>query len=334
MRGSRGARRANRPGSAAIAGHSLGLAAEGEMVQAMEIRQLRYLVVASKTRNFSQAADRCFTSRQNLTVAIRELESELGADFFKTVGNKPVLTPEGKSAADKAEQILRGVDELEEMFCASSPARALRELKVLCPIYMRLANDNVFNALKGFDAFHLQLDEQMPDACYEKVCHGKADAALVYVLTRDFPLCESVFLGSAPIRVLVSAESPLALASRVNMADLAHYDTLLLPNRDFVYQRFIEAYRDCGLSEKRVHTMVDYSLMTEQVLQGSSVALAAKTFPKELPDGIASVPFENIGCDWSLYFLFRKDAGKQGELSELLTYLERDPRVASLAARS
>lgn len=298
----------------------------------MEIRQLKYLVMASRTRNFSQAAARCFTSRQNLTSAIRELEAELGAEFFRIVGNKPVLTQEGELAYRKAEQILRQADELQGMF-APAEQHAGQELSVLYPVYMRLANDNVYSAAKGFDAFPLALDEQMPDVCYEKVRQGRADLALVYALTREFPGCESVYMGSAPIRILVGEGCPLAGRHRVAMADLAGYDLLLLPNREFVYQRFMEVFRDCGLSERRIHTVVDYSLMTEQVRRGTSAAVCSKTFPGELPAGVASVPFEDIGCEWCLYLLFQKESGKQAQLAQFISHLESDPRIASLAAR-
>lgn len=62
----------------------------------MEFNQIRYFLAASKTLNFTRAADRCNVSQPALTRAIKKLEDELGGPLFRREGNRTHLTDLGK----------------------------------------------------------------------------------------------------------------------------------------------------------------------------------------------------------------------------------------------
>jgi DNA-binding transcriptional LysR family regulator len=44
----------------------------------MEMHQIRYFLAASRTLNFTRAADECNVAQPSLTRAIQQLEKELG----------------------------------------------------------------------------------------------------------------------------------------------------------------------------------------------------------------------------------------------------------------
>ena len=49
----------------------------------METRQLRYFVTVARTRHFGQAAERLHMAQSPLSQAIRQLESQVGADAVR-----------------------------------------------------------------------------------------------------------------------------------------------------------------------------------------------------------------------------------------------------------
>lgn len=294
----------------------------------MELTQLRYFLSACETQNFSQAAVRCFTSRQNLTRAIRNLESELGVTLFTLTGNAVKLTTEGERAAAHAREV---VAEADAMSAAFKRANALTEeafLKVACEINMRYSQDRIYETLMGFGDFELLLEERTAAVCYDMVVEGRADAALVFCLSRDFPQCESAFLGSSKPRVLVSSGSPLAQADTVKFTDLDNYDLLLMPEFRFVYRRFLEEFKGRGLSARQILSVMDYTLMIDRLNSGTVAALVSEYFPQDLPSGVASKPFEDFGCEWSMSLLFKRDSEKRELIRQLLNALESATRAA------
>ncbi len=78
----------------------------------MRLEQLEYLVAVAKAGSISAAARRLNVSRQAVSVAMGNLEKDLGFPFFKK-GNKGIeLTPQGIRAVEKAEGALKQIAEL------------------------------------------------------------------------------------------------------------------------------------------------------------------------------------------------------------------------------
>lgn len=78
----------------------------------MRLEQLEYLVAVAKAGSISAAARRLNVSRQAVSVAVGNLEEELGFPFFKK-GNKGIeLTSRGVRALEKAEGALKLIAEL------------------------------------------------------------------------------------------------------------------------------------------------------------------------------------------------------------------------------
>ncbi len=81
----------------------------------MEIRQLQYFVESARTRSFSQAARRLFTSQPNVSKAIQQLEAELSTPLFTRSSGGIELTEEGKIVYLYAVNILQNVDRMNEL---------------------------------------------------------------------------------------------------------------------------------------------------------------------------------------------------------------------------
>ncbi|ARN81060.1 hydrogen peroxide-inducible genes activator [Methylocystis bryophila] len=78
-------------------------------------KQLRYFEALARTEHFGKAADLCAVTQPALSMQIKELEAELGAQLVERRGKLVILTPTGIEIAKAARRILADISELETM---------------------------------------------------------------------------------------------------------------------------------------------------------------------------------------------------------------------------
>jgi LysR family transcriptional regulator, hydrogen peroxide-inducible genes activator len=77
----------------------------------MELAHIKYFLAICERRHFTRAATACEISQPSLSVAIRQLENELGGVLFDR-GPPVRLAPLGQSVKPFFEAILREIDEI------------------------------------------------------------------------------------------------------------------------------------------------------------------------------------------------------------------------------
>jgi len=76
------------------------------------LRQLRYLAALARHRHFGKAAEECAVTQPALSMQIRELERELGADLVERRPGEIAVTETGLEVARRAEHILAATRDL------------------------------------------------------------------------------------------------------------------------------------------------------------------------------------------------------------------------------
>src|SRR3954468_3402271 len=76
------------------------------------MRQLRYLNSLARHRHFGRAAEDCAVTQPALSMQIRELEREIGAELIERRPGDIALTDTGHEVAERAEQILTATRDL------------------------------------------------------------------------------------------------------------------------------------------------------------------------------------------------------------------------------
>ncbi|CAG9621640.1 LysR family transcriptional regulator [Sutcliffiella rhizosphaerae] len=77
----------------------------------MELNWLRTFVTAAEHSNFRKASELLFLSQPTITVHIKQLEKEIGAQLFEREGRNVVLTEAGKRYAKHANELLNKFEE-------------------------------------------------------------------------------------------------------------------------------------------------------------------------------------------------------------------------------
>lgn len=81
----------------------------------MKLNQLSYLVAIEKYGTISRAAEALYLSQPSISVAVRELEEELGYPLLLRNNKGIAFTPEGLLVLEKARGILAAMDEIRHI---------------------------------------------------------------------------------------------------------------------------------------------------------------------------------------------------------------------------
>lgn len=182
------------------------------------------------------------------------------------------LTPFGRHAMDKAQQIVAGVHELERL--ADERRTLSGELTLGC--FEDLAPYCLPQLLRGLKESHpaigVSIREYGFDQISKQLSNGTLDAALSYDLglpdrIRSTVLCE------LSAHALLPADHPLAEQGEVSLRQLCNYP-LVLTNQAYSSQHFLELFHFHGLQPQRLSKAYSLELQRGLVANGFGVAVA------------------------------------------------------------
>jgi len=82
----------------------------------MNILHMKYAVEVAKAGSLNKAADALFIAQPNISRSIKELEAHLGITIFDRSAKGMVLTPEGEEFISYAQNILKQIDDVENLY--------------------------------------------------------------------------------------------------------------------------------------------------------------------------------------------------------------------------
>lgn len=208
----------------------------------MDLRQLRYVVAVARFGGFTRAAEALHVAQPALSLAIRQLEIELGVRLFDRTSRKVTPTDAGLAFADRATRILGEVDGAAEEMAAF--AGALRGT-VRASIWFHL-DPALPMLLQGFivanPGVRVSLVELPSPAAIEELRAGALDfAVLGMALPADLGGLDSITIREEPLVLAVRPGHPLAGEGTIPIARLAGVPlimarpgTTLRPRVDYV----------------------------------------------------------------------------------------------------
>ncbi|MGB6221124.1 LysR family transcriptional regulator [Haloferula sp.] len=201
----------------------------------MELRHLRYFVMAAAERSISRAAARLNISQPAVSRQIRDLEDELGVPLFERDASGLSLTEAGTGVLPHAQDLLRRAGDLKlaaEVF--SKPLR--RTIRV----------GFIETALPGFLASAMRtFNQQHDDACivirsmspHEQEKALREDEIDLALLGTPCPQLANEFQVAAikktPMAVVLPDDHLLSLRKSVDLAELAEEPFVSLHENHF-----------------------------------------------------------------------------------------------------
>lgn len=125
----------------------------------MNIDQLEYFRSVAKTGSFSQAARELWVSQPALSMAIRQLEEELGYELFDRCNTGVNLTKKGQSALLNAIEALEAVGKMHQLNSQDMQISGVVKLYCFPAFYNFLADSVLANITLHYPEIELHLEE-------------------------------------------------------------------------------------------------------------------------------------------------------------------------------
>lgn len=202
----------------------------------MELRHLRYFVMAAEEENISHAAARLHVSQPAVSRQIHNLEDELGVRLFDRAQHGLVLTPAGQAALPQAQAILRQTLFLEQSMHHLRTQEKTASLKI--GFIPSALPGLLAEALKTYNRTHphvcAKIFEMTPREQERALAKNEIDLALLgaprAVLRERY---QHRPIREAHMAIVVSAEHPLAHRQSLDLAELGAETFLSLDEEHF-----------------------------------------------------------------------------------------------------
>jgi len=180
------------------------------------LRQLRYLSSLARHRHFGRAAEDCAVTQPALSMQIRELEREIGAELVERRPGDIALTETGIEVAQRAERILAAARDLVDFArhrdVLSGPLK-LGIIPTLAPYVL----PRVLPRLQtSYPDLRLEVRETQTRLLLDELAGGELDCVMLALPAEGadvetLKLFDDRFLLAVPVAEPVNARGPVAL---------------------------------------------------------------------------------------------------------------------------
>lgn len=295
----------------------------------LTLRQLRYFEALARHGHFGRAAAACSISQPALSVQIRDLEADLGAPLFERSARQVRLTALGEACLSRAVDILRAVDEFDDLARAAQGDLVGRLRLGVIPTVAPYLLPALFAELNRNNAgLDLHVRETLTPRLLVELHEGKIDAAILALPVGETGLHEVALFDESFVfvRPEVDADAPVPDGEALQKM------RLLLLEEGHCFRD--QALSFCKLSSATPRDGLDGSSLTtlvQMVGAGLGVTLIPEmAVPVETPAARVSIarfaepqPTRTIGMVWR----------NSSPLSEQFRHFSETVRSAAMAGR-
>ncbi len=258
----------------------------------MDLRKLRYFSVLAQEKHFGRAARRLSLSQPPLSLAIRQLEDEIGAKLFERTSRNVSLTAAGVALHREADLLLRRAEETRTLVKAIADGKGGR-------LRLGFAGSMLYRGLPNIlDSFHkaspgIELSLQELNSTEQIEALHRDEIDLGFIHGRGTPEQLDGFRYHAePFVACVPAGHACASARTLSLARLQHEDFVLFSRNvspDY-FQSIIATCLADGFMPNVRHEVRHWLSVVSFVANGLGVALVPRTLKSSNLAGAVFVP--------------------------------------------
>jgi LysR family hydrogen peroxide-inducible transcriptional activator len=207
----------------------------------MKLSSLRYLVAFADEGSFSRAAERCHVSQPTMSVALKNLEDELGVSLFERGKGHVSLTDLGWQVAAQARRALdetRRVEQVAQL--GKDPLAGDFRLGVIHTIGPYLLPEFIGAMRRIAPDTHLYIEESMTALLADYLKYGTVDAAIV-ALPFDVPGIQVRPLYDEPFQVVVPKGHAWAQRKKISSFEVRGEEVLVLKAGNCFREQVLDA---------------------------------------------------------------------------------------------
>lgn len=261
----------------------------------MDLRKLRYFSVLAEEKHFGRAAQRLSLSQPPLSLAIRQLEEEIGARLFERTSRNVSLTAAGVALQREAQVLLRRTEETRVLVKAIADGKEGR-------LRLGFGGSMLYRGLpKILDAFQaaspdieLSLQELNSTEQIEALHRDEIDLGFIHGRATPKQL-EGFRYHAEPFVACLPKFHPCAGARTLRLARLKD-DRFVLFSRNVspdYYQSIIATCLSAGFSPQVRHEVRHWLSVVSFVANGLGVALVPRTLKTSTMAGAVFLPIQD-----------------------------------------
>ncbi len=191
------------------------------------LRQLRYLSSLARHRHFGRAAEECAISQPALSMQVRELEREIGAELVERRPGDIVLTEIGAEVARRAEHILASTRDLVDFARHREVLAGPLKLGVIPTLAPYILPRVLPYLQKHYPLLRLEVRETQTRLLIDELSSGSLDVIMMALPAASADL-ETLPLFNDAFLLAVPADDPLPARARVSVGDVDQRRLILL----------------------------------------------------------------------------------------------------------
>lgn len=202
----------------------------------MRIQQLIYAIEIEKQGSINAAANKLFISQPTLSIAVKELENEIGFKLFKRTNKGIIPTDQGIDFIYYAKNVVLQMDSLTN-YCNLKTRNFSNTLLVSTQHYA-FVSDAFIKYLKDikFDDYKYKIKETQSIIAIEDVVDEKSDIAIILKSPFNIQFLDDLFekkkitynkIADVSTHVFLSKNHPLATKETISLKELKPYPVVV-----------------------------------------------------------------------------------------------------------
>jgi len=306
----------------------------------MELRHLRYFIVAAEEEHFGRAADRLCVTRSAVSQSIADLEMQFGTQLFQRFAHQVRLTPAGRALLPQLKAVMKQLDD------ALAMAKRIGQGKIgsLNIGYGSLTlMHSIFRAtIKEFHELYpdvnLSLFDMSTTEQLRALGEGRIDAAFIHfgpggalfrsdrrgtTEVQEEVELEWIRIQDGGLGVAVPSDHPIAQRESVTIAELAQEQFIVVPrsttNPEHGPVRFL--FKAAAFEPKIIQEVDGTATQLNLISVGMGVGLIVTGPHFVYPSGVSVVPVADV--DYTTSFIFGWNKRRKDPAVERMTDIIR-----------
>ena len=291
----------------------------------MDIKQISYFMAVAQEGSFSRAAEKLEVSQPTLSMAVKKLEEELGAELFYSFNRRQNLTDEGLRLKEGAAKLLEVYQETIENVKLSDYVGSGAVTLGLSPLFGACFFGNLIPSFSAaYPNIKINMIEDGANKIDELVEKGEVDLAVTLNTERTASFASCHFSTQRNV-ALLHKKHPLANAKSITVADLKE-DSFAIFNQDFILNRQImSACHAAGFRPKIALLSSQWDFMVELVSRNRAVSILPKPVLDKHPDpNVVCVPLMDSMKYWDIVLAWNKQKYMSKSCRLFLDYVKEN----------
>lgn len=291
----------------------------------MDIKQISYFMAVAQEGSFSRAAEKLEVSQPTLSMAVKKLEEELGAELFYSFNRRQNLTDEGLRLKEGAAKLLEVYQETIENVKLSDYVGSGAVTLGLSPLFGAcFFGDLIPSFSAAYPNIKINMIEDGANKIDELVEKGEVDLAVTLNTERTASFASCHFSTQRNM-ALLHKKHPLANAKSITVADLKE-DSFAIFNQDFILNRQImSACHAAGFRPKIALLSSQWDFMVELVSRNRAVSILPKPVLDKHPDpNVVCVPLMDSMKYWDIVLAWNKQKYMSKSCRLFLDYVKEN----------